>query len=166
MRIKVNRDRMQFTEESANPLGLTDVGMRESSAVAFATALVNDRHSHSIVRAQLVKNGTHSLQEATRSEIEFLQFAVLLQLADGPVSPSELADGYWHQFILNTALYTNWCQRNFGRYLHHRPEPRSVLALRGIPEASSALFRKYFGLRGQMANCANGHDCHGDCTVH
>lgn len=166
MLIESNTIRMQLADEQATPLGLTDAGMQESSAVSFATALVNDQHSHSIVKKQLVKNGTHSVEEASRSEIEFLQFTVLQQLADGPVSPSELADGYWHQFILNTALYTNWCQRNFGRYLHHRPEPRSVLALRGIPEASSALFRKYFGLRGQMANCANGHDCHGDCTVH
>ena len=166
MRTKANRVQIEVAEHRATPLGLTDTGMLESSAVAISTALVNDQRTHSIVRAQLVKNGTHSMEDASRSEIEFLQFAALQHLTDGPVSPSELADGYWHQFILNTALYTNWCQRNFGRYLHHRPEPRSVLAVQGIPEASSALFRKYFGLRGQMANCANGHDCHGDCTVH
>jgi len=148
------------------PRGLTEIGMLDAEALTIAILLDDDRAGHAIVKQQLIKNGTHSLDEASRSETEFLQFTVLQQIAEGPVSPSEVADGYWHQFILNTALYTNWCQRNLGRYMHHRPEPRSVLSLQGIPEASSALFRKYFGVRGQMANCANGHDCHGNCTMH
>jgi len=149
-----------------SPLGLTEIGMLDDEALTIAIQLETDRGLHGIVGEQLVKNGTHSLDQATRSEIEFLQFAVLQKIAGSPVSPSQVADEYWHQFILNTALYTNWCQRNFGQYVHHRPEPRSVLSLRGIPEASSALFRKYFGMQGQMAHCANGHDCHGNCTVH
>ena len=46
-------------------------------------------------------------------------------------------DEIWHQFILCTQLYSNFCQKNFGHYLHHEPsmEPESAQAdLRGVAE--------------------------------
>ncbi|MFO1340081.1 MAG: hypothetical protein U1F53_17950 [Burkholderiaceae bacterium] len=35
--------------------------------------------------------------------------------------PSQVADDLWHEFILYTRLYEQFCQRAFGRFLHHTP---------------------------------------------
>lgn len=36
--------------------------------------------------------------------------------------PSRAVDEAWHGFILCTARYTAFCERAYGRYLHHHPE--------------------------------------------
>ena len=35
--------------------------------------------------------------------------------------PSRVVDDAWHEFILMTRLYHQFCDRAFGRYLHHTP---------------------------------------------
>jgi hypothetical protein len=30
-------------------------------------------------------------------------------------------DSFWHHFILHTRLYLDFCQKEFGEYLHHEP---------------------------------------------
>jgi hypothetical protein len=35
--------------------------------------------------------------------------------------PSQAADGLWHEFILFTRNYQNFCDDAFGRFLHHTP---------------------------------------------
>ena len=45
-------------------------------------------------------------------------------LADGQLigMPSHAVDEAWHGFILCTVRYTAFCDRAYGRYLHHHPE--------------------------------------------
>lgn len=35
--------------------------------------------------------------------------------------PSQVVDAAWHEFILHTERYQQWCQAAFGRMLHHTP---------------------------------------------
>ncbi|WP_062062144.1 glycine-rich domain-containing protein [Cellvibrio sp. OA-2007] len=35
--------------------------------------------------------------------------------------PSQVVDDYWHEFILNTKAYREFCRSAFGRYLDHVP---------------------------------------------
>lgn len=42
--------------------------------------------------------------------------------------PSRAVDVAWHEFILLTREYTSFCERAFGRYLHHEPDGRGVAA--------------------------------------
>ncbi len=35
--------------------------------------------------------------------------------------PSQLTDDLWHEFILYTRHYEQFCQRAFGRFMHHTP---------------------------------------------
>lgn len=35
--------------------------------------------------------------------------------------PSQVVDDLWHEFILHTKGYEAFCQRAFGRFLHHTP---------------------------------------------
>jgi hypothetical protein len=59
-------------------------------------------------------------------------------------------DEAWHQFILFTEQYSEFCHRFFGRYLHHRPSnaPEGMGAKtkggKAIPRASFARFRERY----------------------
>lgn len=35
--------------------------------------------------------------------------------------PSRAVDSMWHEFILHTQAYRNWCDLALGRFLHHTP---------------------------------------------
>lgn len=35
--------------------------------------------------------------------------------------PSQVADDFWHEFILYTKNYEQFCRKAFGRFLHHTP---------------------------------------------
>jgi hypothetical protein len=85
--------------------------------------------------------------------------------------PSQVADDAWHAFILHTRVYQDFCNKAFGRFLHHTPaEAMSTptLATEGIrrawhlacalekinPKQPSRLPR-LFALDGKL-NIANG----------
>ncbi|MBF0256946.1 MAG: hypothetical protein HQL47_10930, partial [Gammaproteobacteria bacterium] len=35
--------------------------------------------------------------------------------------PSQVVDDLWHEFILYTKHYATFCNRGFGRFMHHTP---------------------------------------------
>jgi hypothetical protein len=50
-------------------------------------------------------------------------FLACLQAGRKPLGmPSQAVDTAWHEFILMTREYHAFCERAFGRYLHHSPE--------------------------------------------
>ena len=61
---------------------------------------------------------------------------------DGEVlgMPSRLVDEAWHEFILDSRAYTEFCERAFGEYLHHTPEPAMTTPM---PEALDATTRAW-----------------------
>lgn len=61
-------------------------------------------------------------------------------MADGRMvsMPSKAVDTAWHEFILFTRLYQDFCQKALGRFLHHTPAEAmhtQVLAQDGIKRA-------------------------------
>ena len=55
-------------------------------------------------------------------EREYLRFIRLHTSNPGvPVSPSDDIDEVWHEHILNTRAYTEFCAKEFGGYMHHDP---------------------------------------------
>lgn len=54
-------------------------------------------------------------------------------------------DEAWHQFILFTAQYMDFCQRFFGRYVHHSPSnaPEARTA-KQVPVAPFAMFQERY----------------------
>lgn len=49
-------------------------------------------------------------------------FLVWLRAKGKPVAmPSKVVDDLWHGFILHTRHYHDFCNKAFGRYLHHTP---------------------------------------------
>ena len=57
--------------------------------------------------------------------------------------PSKAVDAAWHEFIVLTKEYASFCEKAFGRYLHHTPQ-----AMMSEP-ASAALANTLHQLRGQ-----------------
>ena len=77
------------------------------------------RCSTAVVTAETAQRVLDGLRE---------RFIVCLWEPDSVVGmPSRAVDVAWHEFILITRAYTDFCRRAFGRYLHHHPE--SVMAV-------------------------------------
>lgn len=54
--------------------------------------------------------------------------------------PSHAVDEAWHGLILCTAAYSDFCQRAYGRYLHHHPEGAEAFSTPGTcPGAHSSM---------------------------
>jgi len=54
--------------------------------------------------------------------------------------PSQVADDLWHEFILHTKAYDQFCKQSFGRFLHHTP----AVALGADPGANEGLRRCFW----------------------
>ena len=54
--------------------------------------------------------------------------------------PSKVVDAAWHEFILHTRGYAQWCDAAFGRLLHHSPAE----VLGRDPKRNSGLRRAWF----------------------
>lgn len=55
---------------------------------------------------------------------------------DVGLAPPPAIDKGWHQFILNTGKYAEFCYANFGKFVHHKPYTRKQRAERiGVPAA-------------------------------
>jgi hypothetical protein len=49
--------------------------------------------------------------------------------------PSRAVDEAWHGLILCTALYSEFCDKAYGRYLHHHPEGAAPAGLPGATDS-------------------------------
>ncbi|MGB0430642.1 MAG: glycine-rich domain-containing protein [Bacteroidia bacterium] len=52
---------------------------------------------------------------------EVLKFLWLIGALNQKLTPSLITDNAWHEFILFTRLYHRFCDKHFGRYIHHSP---------------------------------------------
>jgi hypothetical protein len=48
-------------------------------------------------------------------------FLAACAASDRPLSPSPLIDDFWHAFVLRTAAYAEFCDQQFGKFVHHQP---------------------------------------------
>ncbi|MBL4686458.1 MAG: hypothetical protein JKY37_17820 [Nannocystaceae bacterium] len=58
---------------------------------------------------------------AERLLTEVLRFLELCAASEKSLTPSPRIDGAWHEFVLCTREYSEFCQRRFGRFVHHDP---------------------------------------------
>lgn len=56
-------------------------------------------------------------------------------------------DEAWHQFVLFTVQYADFCERHFGRFVHHAPSNSPSVGRSGAPRATFGEFRaRYMNL--------------------
>jgi hypothetical protein len=71
--------------------------------------------------------------DSTAEELEdkFKKFTLMTLKERGPdddpdkeIAPSDALDEYWHEFLLDTRRYHEYCDYVFGYFMHHNPEPK------------------------------------------
>lgn len=99
---------------------------------------------------------------------KFLYMAVM---ADKPVAPTEKLDEMWHNFILYTMDYDEFCRTRLGIFVHHRPrrrdDPKSTRNMRQetldfAGELFSALPTNFQYTHAEMFKASN--DCVNSCS--
>ena len=60
------------------------------------------------------------LDEVVRGLRDYFEICLMAR-GKGIAMPSKVVDAAWHEFILYTRLYQNFCQQAFGQFLHHTP---------------------------------------------
>jgi len=69
---------------------------------------------------RLATEGGMSFEEAETLFRDTLKFLSLTG-SGVKLSPTEKIDLGWHNFILHTKEYTNFCEDCFGQFIHHEP---------------------------------------------
>lgn len=101
---------------------------------------------------------------------DMLQFLFVAGTGDGEVfAPTSTVDTAWHNFILFTKDYSEFCHKNFGKFIHHIPNTKSRLHLVGngtLPKTIRRV-REVFG--SLSYNWTGKSDCESascvtDCT--
>ena len=96
--------------------------LREGFPALGQAALTALEYSNEYVIKRLMKDQQMSREEAELLFQDMLKFLCLSGARTGVMlTPPHQIDVAWHAFILFTLDYTNFCQKYFGRYLHHQP---------------------------------------------
>ena len=112
---------------------LTDVDDRRSWKIIqeLDLALIRKSFENEIASNRSLKAlaGGAPREFAKHAEAAYRRFLfVCLKNPDEKIVPDEKIDAFWHKHILFTEHYTQTCSRLFGRYLHHRPDAKSIRA--------------------------------------
>ncbi|MDD2608673.1 MAG: hypothetical protein PHX60_03125 [Giesbergeria sp.] len=85
--------------------------VREAALPQFLKRKLRDAYPHLAQKeAELVEQGLRQFFLAClRSKRQFVAM------------PSRAVDVLWHEFILHTRAYQDWCQQGLGFFLHHTP---------------------------------------------
>lgn len=86
----------------------------------MTTQLQSYQNQH--VVARYAKENKLSLETAQVHFEECKKFLYLCSISDVALSPSERIDKVWHEFIMFTRDYQNFCKDVLGSFIHHVPD--------------------------------------------
>ena len=157
--------------QSNLPLNLTpEAAQRFPHALAVARSLEEDAVSLDSIRRHLVDRNRLSAEEAVGCIDQYLKYLTLVAVTGLRLAPSAEADEAWHSHILHTQQYEAWCQRHFGRFIHHEPSAPGIHPPEGFLEMQSQLGALFFGehsiYRDKSGHCHNSHPFCSHCTQH
>jgi hypothetical protein len=76
-----------------------------------------------VVNRFAIRNGL-SLEQSQNLHEQLDTFLSIAVYKKGNLSPSEEIDTVWHNFILDTREYANYCVQRFGKFIHHIPSDK------------------------------------------
>jgi hypothetical protein len=131
-------------QTSQKPLGILNGIDLPEGTLAMLEKLETAQFSY--VREKLSKSGEIAPERMDAVEIEFKKFMAISYLEDRPIGmSSKEVDAFWHQFILFTRSYFDFCMTTFGQFIHHQPNTSAT----PLEPAGSDNFRNayttYFG---------------------
>lgn len=99
------------------------------------------------------------------------RFLYMAVIADKPVAPTEKLDEMWHNFILYTLDYAEFCMTHLSLFVHHRPRRRDdSKSTRNMRQETMDFARELFGYlpanfqytHAEMFKASN--DCVNSCS--
>jgi len=114
---------------------------------------------------RLLKSGTFKSPEEYREAfVEFKKYVGLVGVhKNEPLAmASEKVDEVWHQFILFTRKYHNFCKDTLGEYLHHLPRTSHTPLHPDGDKNVARRYREMYGEPSKLWNFAGKNDCDGD----
>lgn len=140
------------------PLGMLKTPKDSSNFIKYAQLLDNEPCEREVTR--YMKDG-YSREEAEDARLEYLRFISLVNLCwTVPVVPTKKADKFWHIAILFTLDYQEFCERNFGKFIHHRPgnDDEAEKAYEYTKFLMKTLYNVEMVDRGECASCNHRPD--------
>jgi hypothetical protein len=102
-------------------------------------------YHHQPLVQRLVQKEGWSEEEAGSVFADMKRFLFLCGTTKGPFAPTNKIDAAWHHFILFTRDYMSFCEKFFGRYIHHQPRIEGDPPDREIVPRTLAAAREIFG---------------------
>lgn len=110
------------------------------------------------VSASLVKRG-HSESSANTAVEHLRAFMTLTAMYPGKnFAAWRLMDDAWHEFIVRTMEYADFCQNAFGHFLHHDADAFGTTEFEGAWSETVKLIRLHFGIELVVDPNAAGND--------
>ena len=95
---------------------------------------------------KLISDNEIDKQDVLQLELEFKKFIMLIGLHIYPISMiSPGIDKVWHQFILFTNKYYEFCHSTVGFFIHHTPDTKFTPVPIIAGENFRSGYKKYFG---------------------
>ena len=90
---------------------------------------------HPLLVTKIARSLLCNREEAVQALEEVIKFMSICAEDDASLAtPSQRVDLAWHEFILFTRAYGEFCNRIFGKMIHHQPG--------GKPEANASQYRE------------------------
>ena len=89
-----------------------------NSLLDWSIALLND---NGILAGKIEFKCSISKESVENLLNEVLRFMALVAHYNETLTPSITVDNTWHELILFTSAYAEFCQSRFGRFIHHFP---------------------------------------------
>jgi hypothetical protein len=90
----------------------------------FEPSLLADQllATHSQLASKITRAAFCQFGECGLGLAEVIRFLFLVaERTEGTLTPSHRVDLVWHEFILHTRAYHEFCSQHFGKFIHHQP---------------------------------------------
>lgn len=125
----------------------------------------------SMIRERIQREGSIEAGQIDKAVREYKRFMLLIAYANcGLAMCSKTVDEVWHTHILHTREYADFCQRAFGRFIHHIPNnsqhPGNPADVARFFELYETVFGAVPAVWGYSAECNTfcENECKSDCS--
>lgn len=137
------------------------------SSFPILSEVLNYKHPELMERLKRKLHLSH--EDAVQLFEDVKKYLYLCMIAGKKIAPTERIDAGWHEFLMFTKDYMDFCTKHFGTFIHHTPAP--TLGPRPVMRVSDTvkLAVLHFGSVSMnwhvnSADCSPDFDCNGDST--
>lgn len=146
-------------DNTGQPTGSLPLGLMPDSPYANNDEILKkfaalEEEQFDKIMDRLINHRDIPKEKAEEARDEFRKFMALIHLTDHSVAPTKGADRFWHEFLMHTKDYTNFCQKHFGRFIHHNPSETG--ADESKRESEQLITRTFGRMASMVVKCQNG----------